>query len=54
MPLLIPMKMTASHPPVLKRGQAPKNPSPAASRERNPTEASMAQALTGRVGYFRK
>jgi hypothetical protein len=45
------MNRTASQPPALKRGSASKNPSGAASTARKPTEASMAKALTGSVGY---
>ncbi len=37
-----------------ERGGAAKKPSRAASADRNTTDASIANALTGRVGYLRR
>jgi len=46
------MNSTASQPFLVNCGGASKNPSPVASRARNPTDASIANALTGSVGYL--
>src|SRR5262249_23079764 len=53
MPLPTPMKTIAAQPLRLKCGQPAKNPSRAASTARNTTDASIASALTGTVGYRR-
>ena len=44
----------ASQPADVKCGSAPKKPSPAATSARASTEASIANVLTARVGYFRR
>ena len=53
LPLLTPMNSTAPQPARVRLGHSAKNPSPAASAARNATEASIASALTGTVGYRR-
>ncbi len=44
------MNTTASQPPGVKSGREANRPSPAASGVRKATEASIAKALTGKVG----
>src|SRR5262249_39600382 len=51
-PLPTPMKATAIQPTGVKPGRTAKKPSPAATGTRKTTEASIANALTGSVGYF--